>query len=53
MIVHHVKVDHIRASSDDIPNFLSQTGEVGRENTGSDAISSHIKISKKCTKWKF
>jgi hypothetical protein len=41
-------MDHVSASGDNITNFFTQTGEIGRQYTGSNAESSHdgIKLEK-------
>ncbi len=41
MVVHHIKVDHVGAGSDDITDFLPQAGEIGGQDAGSDAVSCH------------
>jgi hypothetical protein len=42
MVVHHVKVNDVGASADDVAHFFTQTGEVGGQNAGSDAKCWHV-----------
>ena len=38
MVVHHIEVYQIGTGGDDVFHFLAQAGEVGRQNTGGDAV---------------
>ena len=45
MVVHHVKMDQIRARLDNAGNFLAQAGEIGGQNAGSDTEFLHGMLS--------
>src|SRR5690606_4145535 len=38
VVVHHVKVDPVRASVNDAAHFVTQAGEIGGQNRGGDTV---------------
>lgn len=44
MIVHHIEMDHVGASLDDVADFVAQLGKIGGKNTGCNAILGHGNI---------
>ena len=39
VVVHHVKMNPVGAGGDDVFDFLTQPGEVGRQDGGGDLVS--------------
>lgn len=41
MVVHYVKMDPIGAGGDDVADFFTEPGEIGREDAGGDTKLRH------------
>jgi hypothetical protein len=47
VVVHHVEVHEVGAGRDHPLHLLAETGEVGRQDAGSDAVAlRHARLSK-------
>jgi len=47
MVVHHIKMNDVGARSDDVADFLAQTGEVGGKQARSNTELGHGKLGNK------
>ena len=53
MVVHHVEMDPIGASGDDVFDFFTQTGKVGGEYGGGDTVGHAPSLMARYATWVF